>query len=337
MDPVDRVDWLTLAYRVGQIIRTAALFGICDVLSEAPLPAEQVATRVGAAEDPMRRLLRTLVAIDVLRESDGLFSNGTLGEVLRSDHPEEMRDVAISRMQDPWWRAWGALPDAVRTGESAYGHANGRSLWDDLANDPDAATSFNALMSSGTEQYTTSLLATSALTDARHIVDVGGGKGATLAALLSALPAARGTSFDLPAGLLGGDELLTGAGVHDRCSLVPGDFFESVPAGGDVYLVRRILHDWPDDRAVAILQSCRAAIADRPARLLISDLIMPEHPTPGPAEDDEVFILDIHMLVLFGARERTVTEFEALLAAASFRLDDVLDTSPEGTIVARPI
>ncbi|HEX6919491.1 MAG TPA: methyltransferase [Actinomycetes bacterium] len=337
MDAVDRLDWLTRAYRVGQIIRTAALYGICDVLADGPMPGEQVAARVGAAQDPMRRLLRALVAIDVLTESDGLFSNGTFGDLLRQDHPDEMRDVVISRMRDTWWRAWGSLPEAVRTGESAYVHANGRSFWVDLAEDPDAAATFNALMSSGTEQYAASLVASTDLTGVSHLVDVGGGKGATMAALLAALPAARGTVFDLPAGLIGADGLLTAAGVRQRIELVAGDFFESVPAGGDVYLLRRILHDWPDDRAVAILKSCRDAIADQQARLFVSDMIMPERAQPGPAEDDEVFTLDMHMLVLFGARERSVTEFEALSEAAGFRVDEVLKTSPEGTIVASPV
>jgi hypothetical protein len=337
VDPVDRLDWLTRAYRVGQIIHTAALFGVCDVLATEPMAAEQVAARVGAAADPMRRLLRVLVAIDVLTESDGLFSNGTLGELLRHDHPEAMRDVVISRMRDPWWRAWGALPDAVRTGESAYVHANGRSFWDDLAEDPHAAASFNALMGSGTEQYAASLIALVGFTDVRHFVDVGGGKGPMMAALLAALAAARGTVFDLPAGLIGAEETLTAAGVMDRVELVPGDFFESVPAGGDIYLLRRILHDWPDDRAVAILESCRTAIADQPARLLISDMIMPEHAVPGPAEDDMVFTLDMHMLVLFGARERSVSDFAALLDAANLRLEEVVATSPEGTIVSSPV
>ena len=337
MDAVDRLDWLTRAYRVGQIIRTAALFGICDLLAVRPLPAEEVAAQVGAAQDPMRRLLRTLVAIDVLTESDGLFGNGTLGDLLRQNHPEEMRDVVISRMRDPWWRAWGSLPEAVRTGESAYVYANGRSFWDDLAQNPDSATTFNALMSSGTEQYAASLVASADLTGVGHLVDVGGGKGTMMTALLSALPAARGTVFDLPAGLIGADDVLSAAGVQGRVDLVPGDFFESVPAGGDLYLLRRILHDWPDDRAVAILKSCRAAIADRPARLLVSDMIMPEQATRGPAENDEVFTLDMHMLVLFGARERSVTEFAALFEAANFRVDGVLATSPEGTIIASPI
>jgi hypothetical protein len=337
VDAIDRLDWLTRAYRVGQIIRSAALFGVCDVLTDGPLPAEQVALRVGAAEDPMRRFLRALVSIDVLTESDGLYSNGTFGELLRQDHPEEMRDVVISRMREPWWRAWGALPDAVRTGESAYVHANGRTMWEDLADDPEAAATFNALMSSGTAQYARSLLSARDLSGIRHLVDIGGGKGAMMAALLAEMPGARGTVFDLPAGLIGADDVLTEAAVRDRVDLAPGDFFESVPPGGDVYLLRRVLHDWPDDDATAILTSCRTAIADRSARLLVSELIMPERATPGPAEDEEVFTLDMHMLVLFGARERSVTEFAALLERARFRVDEVLATTPEGTIVASPV
>jgi hypothetical protein len=337
MDPIDRLDWLTRAYRVGQIIRTAALFGVCDVLAVEPMAAEQVAGRVGAAVDPMRRLLRTLVALDVLREADGLFSNGPMGELLRRNHPEAMHDVVISRMRDPWWRAWGALPEALRSGESAYILANGRSLWEDLGEDPDAAASFNAMIGSGTKDYASSLVQSVDLTDVRQFVDVGGGQGTMLAALLTAATRARGTLFDRPAGLIGAEDYLATAGVvADRVELVAGDFFESVPAGGDVYLLRRVLHDWADEDALAILANCRNAIGDQSARLLVADMIMPERPLPGPAEDEAIFTLDLHMLVMLGARERSVSEFSALLHAAGFRIDEVLATSPEGTIVASP-
>lgn len=229
VDPIDRLDWLTRAYRVGQIIRTAALFGVCDVLADEPLGAEQVAGRVGAAVDPMRRLLRTLVALDVLRESDGLFSNATMGELLRQDHPEAMREVAISRMRDPWWRAWGALPEAVRSGQSAYVLANGRSLWEDLRDDPDAAASFNAMIGSGTNEYASSLLQSVQVSDVRRFVDVGGGQGTMLAALLTAAPRARGTLFDRPAGLIGAEDHLGSAGMVDRVDMVAGDFLSRSP------------------------------------------------------------------------------------------------------------
>jgi hypothetical protein len=336
MDAVERLDWLTRAYRVGQIIRTAALLGVCDVVAATPMTAEEVAERVGAAGDPMRRLLRTLVALDVLRESDGLFSNAAMGQVLLRDHPEAMREVAISRMRDPWWRAWGALPEAVRTGDSAYVLANGRSMWEDLGDDPDAAASFNAMIASGTEEYAASLLKSLDFTGVRRFVDVGGGRGSMLAALLIAAPEARATLFDLPAGLIGAREHLADVGIADRVDLAAGDFFESVPEGGDVYLLRRVLHNWSDEQAIAILTNCRKKIGDRPARLLIADTLMPERPVPGPAEEEAIFTLDLHMLVLLGARERSASEFRVLLETAGFRIDEVLATSPEGTIVASP-
>jgi orsellinic acid C2-O-methyltransferase len=285
----------------------------------------------------MRRLLCTLVALDVLGESDGLFSNASMGQALVRDHPDSMREVAITRMRDPWWRAWGALPEAVRTGDSAYVLANGRPMWQDLGNDPDAAASFNAMIASGTEEYVASLLESFDFTDVRQVVDVGGGRGSMLAALLTASLGARGTLFDLPAGLIGAREHLADVGIADRVDLVAGDFFESVPEGGDLYPLRRVMHNWANEQAIAILASCRNAIGDQPARLLISDVIMPERPVPGPAEDEAVFTLDLHMLVLLGARERSRSEFGVLLQAAGFRIDEVLATSPEGTIVASPV
>jgi hypothetical protein len=337
MDAIERLDWLTRAYRVGQIIRTAALLGVCDAVAGDPMTAEEVAERVGAAVDPMRRLLRTLVALDVLVESDGLFGNAEMGQALVGEHPEAMREVAISRMRDPWWRAWGALPEAVRTGESAYVLANGRAMWEDLSDDPDAAASFNAMIASGTEQYAASLRECFDFTGVRQFVDVGGGRGGILASVLTAAPEAHGTLFDLPAGLIGAREHLAGIGLADRVDLVAGDFFESVPDGGDLYLLRRVIHNWADEQAIAILANCRNAIGDRQARLLIADMIMPDRPQPGPAEDETLFTLDLHMLVLLGARERSGNEFRVLLQTAGFGIDDVLATSPEGTIVASPL
>jgi hypothetical protein len=336
MNAIERLDWLTRAYRVGQIIRTVALLGVCDVVAVSPMTPEGMAERLGTAVDPMKRLLRTLVALDVLSESDGLFSNAEMGQALVRDHPDAMREVAISRMRDPWWRAWGALPEAVRTGESAYVLANGRSMWEDLGDDAEAAASFNAMIASGEGEYAASLRAALDRTGVRRFVDVGGGRGGILAALLTATPEARGTLFDLPAGLIGAREHLAGIGVADRVDLVAGDFFESVPAGGDVYLLRRVVHNWANDQAVAILANCRNAIGDQPARLLIADTIMPDRPIPGPAADEVTFTLDLHMLVLLGARERSESEFRDLLRAAGFRLDGVLATTPEGTIVASP-
>jgi hypothetical protein len=336
MDAVDRLDWLTRAYRVGQVIRTAALFGVCDVLADEPMSAEQVAVKVGAATDPLRRLLRALVAIDVLSESNGVFSTAEMGELLRRGHPDAMRDVAIGRMRDTWWRAWGALPDAVRTGQSGYLHANGRTMWEDLAGDPEAAATFNAMMGSGTEEYVHSLVEAVDLSAVRHLVDLGGGQGTLLAALLAVVPAANGTLFDRPAGLVGAADYLGSTGIGERVELMPGDFFQSVPPGGDVYILRRILHDWADEDAVAILKTCRQAIDDH-GRLLIVDMIMPERPVAGPAEEEEVFTLDLHMLVLLGARERSVSEFNELLQPAGFRISEVVETAPERTIVCAPV
>jgi O-methyltransferase domain len=137
--------------------------------------------------------------------------------------------------------------------------------------------------------------------------------------------------------LIGARNHLATAGVVGRVDLVAGDFFESVPAGGDVYLLRRVVHNWPDEQAIAILANCRKAIGAQQARLLVADMITPERPVPGPAEQEAVFTLDLHMLVLLGARERTASEFHVLLEAAGFRIEEVLATSPEATIVASPV
>jgi hypothetical protein len=170
----------------------------------------------------------------------------------------------------------------------------------------------------------------------RHIVDVGGGNGAVLAAVLAAAPDALGTVFDLQSGLVGTDRFLSDRGVRDRCDLVAGSFFDSAAADGDLYVLRQILHDWPDDQAVQILSACRRAMTDPGAHLLVSDILLPER-AAADAGDEARFLQDMNMFVMLGGAERTESEFRALLSATGFGVKSVLGTQPQETIVAVPV
>jgi hypothetical protein len=167
------------------------------------------------------------------------------------------------------------------------------------------------------------------------LVDVGGGQGTLLAGLLNAWPQAKGILFDQPSGLMGAESYLATQGVSERITLVPGDFFVSVPKSGDLYFLRRILHDWTDDDAVRILRCVREAMTSDDSRLMVSELLLPTRAEPGP-DHEARFHMDMHMFVLFGARERSEVAFRDLFGSTGFALETVLRTSPEETIIARP-
>lgn len=331
--PSQRLYRLILGYRVTQAIRAAAILGVCDALGGEPLPGDEVSRRVGGDPRSMRTLLGVLVSAGLLRQSeDGRFQNTELGALLRAGVAGSLRSSVIGMCAPSWWRAWSELPQAVRSGNVAFGLANGDGVWDELRADPEAAARFNAFMAGGTDNFLPQLLGAVDLVDARHIVDVGGGTGALLAGILDAYPDARGTLFDLPAGMSGADDFLRARSLDTRCTLVHGNFFESIPSGGDVYVLRFILHDWPDERAAAILASCRRAMSPG-TRLLVIDALLPPRAT-----DDEPSLIkhlyDLHMFVLFGAHERTEAEMRALLDAAAFSVRTIHATEPVAIVDA---
>lgn len=335
MDPGARLDELIGGFRATQIIRAGALLGVCDELAAGPQAAPALAARLAADAGPLQRLMRGLAALGVLTESpDGRFANSRLGELLRDGVPGSMRSAAIGRTEDAWWSAWGELPRAIASGAIPFEVAHGCSYWDYTSDHAEASARFNAFMVSKTARFLPGLLAEFDFSEARHIVDVGGGNGALLGGILAASATSRGTVFDLESGLAGAGEYLAGLNVADRVDLVAGSFFEAVPAGGDVYLLRQILHDWPDERALEILRACRRAI-DPGGRLLVIDQLLPERAGEDPAHRMK-FEYDLHMYVLFGARERTERELTTMLAAADFRVERILPTAPEATIVAVP-
>lgn len=333
MDADKRLYGMILGYRTTQIIHAGALLGICDELAAEPLASAALATRIHVDPPLLHRLLQALAALGLLNEAeDGRFSTTELGFLLRSDVDGSLRSTVVGMGEDSWWRAWGELPRALTSGGVPYERSEGRTFWQEMDDDPAVAGRFNSFMSGRAEIFTPQLLNHFDFSDARHIVDVGGGVGALLAGILKAHPQARGTLFDLPAGLANAPAYLRARGVDGRCTLVAGSFFDSVPAGADVYILRDILHDWPDERAAEILRVCRSAMAP-PAKLLVIDAVLPARATEDPAVLTK-FLYDINMFVLFGSRERTEQELRSLIEAGSFAVDRLLPTEPTATLVA---
>ncbi|MBA2448838.1 MAG: methyltransferase [Chloroflexi bacterium] len=318
-------------YWATQIIYVAAKLGIADLLKDGPRGIHALAESTETHAPSLYRLMRALAGLGVFRENEaGEYETTALGRCLASGSPGALRARTILNGED-WYTGWGGLLHSVRTGETAFDHIAGRSFFEHLAANAEAAAVFNEAMASSTEGAARAVADAYDLSQSKTIVDVGGGTGAFLAGILQANPWARGVLFDRPNVVAAAGGLLTRAGVADRCDVVAGDFFEAVPGGGDVYILSWIIHDWDDDRGVTILKNCRRAMADN-ARLLVIEQVIPPGNQPSLGK-----LYDLHMLVLSGGRERREDEYRALLAAADLQLARIIPTDvPRSVIEALP-
>jgi hypothetical protein len=314
-------------YWVSQALYVAAKLGIADLLADGPVDCEDLAAATGTHAPSLQRVLRALASVGVFTEaSPGSFALTPLAELLRTETPGSMRALAIMYAEEQY-RAWGGLLHSVRTGEMAFDHQFGMGYFEYLAQHPEADRVFNEAMTGWTHQLVGAVVDTYDFSPFKTVVDVGGGYGTLLAAVLRSNPGTRGVLFEQPHVVASVEEQLVSAGVADRCTFVGGDFFVAVPGGGDAYVLSQILHDWDDERCVAILAQCRRAMPDH-AKLLVVELVLPE--------GDEPFLgkwLDLHMLVLLGSRERTASEYDALFRAAGFKLVRVVPTPPGPSVV----
>lgn len=323
-------------FRVTQLVRAAAYFGICDRLGSGPKDAKDVASDVKVDAATLRRLMRALSGLGVLEEGeDGRFSNTELGRLLTKDAPGSLYGVSLGLADDAWWQAWAQLPHAIEQNRVATELAHGRTYWEVVADDPAVAARFNRHMVAQTSAFVPQLIEAFDFARSTWVVDVGGGNGAMVAGVLAAHPSLRGSVLDREEGLEGADQYLSAHGVRDRCELVVGDFFEAVPAGADVYVLARVLHDWEDGDAARILATCRRAM-DPGSVLLVADQVLPERAVDAPRER-AALIADMHMYVLFGARERTEAELRRLLQDGGFTVDRVVPTSPLSVVVAQAV
>ena len=315
---------------VAQAISVVAKLGTADVLADGPKGADQLAEAAHVHAPSLYRVLRTLASVGIFAEgNDGRFRLTPLAEPLRSDAPGSLRSFAIMLGEEWHWRPWGHLLHSVTTGQPAFEHAYGTEFFDYLAGQPEAAAIFDAAMTSRSNQDNDAVPAAYDFSGIRTVVDVGGGRGSFLASILRANPEMRGILFDQPHVLAGARQLVETAGLGGRCDLVAGDFFESVVDGGDAYILKKVIHDWDDDRAVQILERCREAMpAD--GRLLLVETVIPPGNDPSFGK-----LLDLHMLVWTGGKERTEAEYRVLLATAGFGLTRIVPTgSPVSVIEA---
>lgn len=313
-------------FAMFQVVATAARLNIPEVLGDSAMTADELAARTGTDSSSLRRLLRTASVIGFCAMSaDGRFTMTGLGRMFRSDSPWRAGTASALNSAPAIWRAWGALEDAVRTGKPAFDSVHGVGLFDYLKQDSELSDLFHATMASGTESQLAAIIERYDFTRFSHVVDVGGGDGTQLSAILAANPRLRGTLFDTAQGLRKAPDVLRRTTVADRCAVVSGDFFESVPTGGDAYLLKNILTDWDDESSVRILRSCRAALGAQPdGRVVVITSLMPEQVDQRDhGQTMAVSLFDLSLLVLTSGRERTLGEYERLLRAAGFGLAQV--------------
>jgi hypothetical protein len=305
---------LVNGFQVTQAIRVAAILGIADLLADGPRTSDDLAAATDSHPGALYRLLRALAGVGVFREeADRRFALTELGACLRSDAPESVGGWAAFVGEPYQWQAWGALLHSVRTGENAFRHVHGTDSWSYRAQRPELSASFDQAMTDLSRQVSAAVLAVYDFGRFGQIVDVGGGNGAFLAAILAKYPAARGVLFDQPHVVSGANPILTAAGVADRCEIVAGSFFEAVPVEGDAYILKAILHDWEDAPSVDILRTCRRAMVDGTTLLVV------ERSLGQANQEPDAKFSDLNMLVGPMGQERTPAEYAALFAAAGFR------------------
>jgi hypothetical protein len=311
-----------------QSICVAARMGISDLLAEKPQTAGELAAQTDSHESSLYRVLRLLTSAGIFAEnSEQVFSLTPMSELLRSDSPNSMRDIAIMLNEDWMWRAFGELGHSVKTGETAHYKVQGIGSFEFFEQNEEAGKVFNNAMTNMSKTVVPAIVGAYDFSGFGKLVDIAGGHGYLLDGILKASPNLQGILFDLPYVIENAGELLEEEGVAARIERVSGDFFESVPAGADAYLMKHIIHDWDDEKSIKILQNIHRAM-NSDGKVLIAEMVVPETSEPSPSK-----MLDICMLVMEGGKERTEKEYRELLAAAGFHMTHIVPTRSPFSIV----
>jgi len=330
--PLALLDLIT-GSMVTQAVHVAAELRVADLLADGPLTAAEIAERSGADADATYRVLRLLASHGVFAEqADHRFTLTELGAGLRADAPLSMRDLAMLLGHPEQWEDWGHLLSAARTGEPVLPKLRGMGGYEYLASNPEFAAVFESGMGSLSKLETEPILAAYDFTGFETVVDVFGGRGTLLAGILERAPKSRGVLADMRAEQLGAAEFFREAGLSQRTSIDTSGLFEKIPSGGDAYVLKHILHEWPQEQAVEILRNARSAVGAH-GKLLLVEYVVPAGDEPHLAK-----LIDLWLLILMGGKERTAVEYADLLARTGFRLERVVDTaSPVSIIEAVPV
>ena len=311
-----------------QAVYVAATLGIADLLVDGPKSVAELASARNADAPSLYRVLRALASLGIFVEQENrVFALTPTAEPLRSDVPNSLRDVAMFWGADWHWQVWGKSLYSVRTGKSAWSQVHGEEVFSYFENNPEAGRIFNRAMSSFSGLATEAVLNAYDFSGIETLVDVGGGEGRILSGILEAYPKLRGVLFDLPYVIDDARERVAETRINDRVEFVPGDFFAAVPEGADAYIVKGIIHDWNDERAVTILKNIRHAMK-RGGRVLLVEVIIAEGNNQNFGK-----LIDLEMLVSAGGKERTGNEYNELFARAGLKLNRIVTTESPYSII----
>jgi hypothetical protein len=314
-------------YWVSQLIYVAAKLGIADLLKGGPKTREELAEATNTHAPTLYRLLRALASVGIFAEDeDKRFALTPLAATLQTELGS-MRGMVLHLGEPASWRAWGELLYSVQTGKTAFPQANGAEIFQYYQEHSESSEPFNEAMTDFSQVAIPAIIKGYDFSSIGKLVDVGGGHGSLLTAILKANPEMEGVAFDLAPAVEGAKQRIEAEGLTERCEAVAGDFFESVPAGGDAYIMKHIIHDWDDERSISILKNCHRAMKDEGKLLLVEFVIAPgNEPSLGK-------LMDINMLILPGGQERTEAEYRELFAAAGFKLTRIVPTESPISVI----
>jgi SAM-dependent methyltransferase len=326
--PSELMTQMIMGFMQSQAIYVAAKLGIADLLKDKPKSSAELAEATGVDARSLYRVLRALSSTGIFAETDtDSFGLTPLAETLRSDTPGSMRAMAVYMGEEWHMRPWNDIMYSVQTGRPSFDHIFGQPAFPYLAEHPDDARIFNDAMTSFSASVVEAIVAGYDFSSIERIVDIAGGHGRLISSILKANPQMKGILFDVASVIEGAHPLLASEGVAERCELAAGDFFEAVPGGGDAYIMKHIIHDWDDERALKILQNChRVMRAD--GRVLLVEMVVPEGNEPGPGK-----FIDLEMLLFTGGCERTEDEYAALFKRAGFELTRITPTQSAYSII----
>lgn len=323
----EMINRLITGYWSTQAVYVAAKLGIADLLVKGPKTADELAKAVSVHAPSLYRLLRALAGLGVFAADDqGRFSLTPLAERLRSDVAGSQRALAIMSGEEHY-ESWGQLLYSVQTGKIAFDKLYGMPVFDFLSQHVEQAKLFDLAMVGVHGRETSAMTDAYDFSDIKVLADVGGGNGSLLTTVLQKYPKMKGMLYDLPGVTERAKANLAAAGVADRCQVIGGSFFESIPPGADAYLMRHIIHDWDDEKSITILKNVHKAMSDQAKLLLVEGVIPPgNEPSFGK-------LLDLTMLVIPGGKERTEQEYRDLYAAAGFQLTRIVPTKAEVSVI----
>ena len=314
-------------YWISQGVYVAAKLKIADLLAQRSQSVSELAAATKTHEPSLYRLLRALASVGVFAEqTDGRFRLTPMAECLRSDVSGSQWAMAVM-MGEEHYQAWGELLFSVQTGEIAFDKVFGKPIFEHLSEHPASAAIFDQAMTSVHGSETAPMVRSYDFSAINTLADIGGGNGIVISSVLKTYPHMQGILFDLPHVIERAKASLKSAGVADRCQTFSGNFFESVPSGADAYLMRHIIHDWDDDKAITILRNCHRGLNTDGRVLIVESVIAPGN-DPSFAK-----LLDLTMMVLPGGKERTAVEYQRLLEASGFELTQIILTSCDVSMI----